>query len=202
MTQQSGRYRWFSVGDMNGFFGLMFDNMTVLSFLAGILVFAFGFPADIVYGRMFPGTALGVLFGDLIYTWMAFRLARRTGRDDVTAMPLGIDTVSLFGLSFGVLGPVFVQTHDATLAWQVGMAVLVLMGVFKIAVSFFAARIQRLIPPGALLGTIGGVGVLLIAFFPLLKIFAAPLIGLPALMVVLLCLLRGLRLPALNVPPV
>ena len=57
------KYQWFAVGDINGFFGLMFDNMTVLSFLAGILIFAFGFPADIVYKRMFPGTALGVLFG-------------------------------------------------------------------------------------------------------------------------------------------
>ena len=45
----------------------------------GTLVFVFKFPADIVYTRMFPGTAFGVLVGDLVYTWMAFRLARRTG---------------------------------------------------------------------------------------------------------------------------
>src|SRR5438445_4290141 len=73
MAKESGRYRWVVAGDVNGFFGLMFDNITVLSFLSGILVFAFGYPADIVYGRMFPGTAFGVLFGDLAYTWMAFR---------------------------------------------------------------------------------------------------------------------------------
>ena len=84
MTQESGRYRWFVVGDINGFFGLMFDNLTVLSFLYGILVFAFGYPADIVYTRMFPGTAFGVLFGDLVYTWMAFRLAPRR---DATSPP-------------------------------------------------------------------------------------------------------------------
>ncbi len=80
MTQSRSRYEWFAIGDVNGFFGLMFDNVTVLSFLAGILVFAFGFPADIVYTKMFPGTAFGVLFGDLVYTWMAFRLARKTGQ--------------------------------------------------------------------------------------------------------------------------
>ena len=94
MRDEAGRYRWFVAGDINGFFGLMFDNLTVLSFLAGILVFAFGFPSDIVYTRMFPGTAFGVLFGDLVYTVMAFRLARRTGRTTVTAMPLGLDTPS------------------------------------------------------------------------------------------------------------
>jgi len=92
MASGARRYQWFALGDINGFFGLMFDNITVLSFLAGALVFAFGFPADIVYTRMFPGTAFGVLFGDLVYSWMAFRLSRRTGNQRVTAMPLGLDT--------------------------------------------------------------------------------------------------------------
>src|SRR5438477_9201466 len=102
------RYEWFATGDLNGFFGLMFDNMTVLSFLAGILIFAFQFPADIVYKRMFPGTAFGVLVGDLLYTWMAFRLARKSNRDDVTAMPLGLDTPSTIGIALTVLGPAFI----------------------------------------------------------------------------------------------
>ncbi|MBP1649105.1 MAG: hypothetical protein H6Q30_2550, partial [Bacteroidetes bacterium] len=87
MTGSTKKYRWFVLGDFNGFFGLMFDNLTVLSFLAGILIFGFKFPAEVIYTRMFPGTAFGVLFGDLIYTWMAFRLAKRTGNREVTAMP-------------------------------------------------------------------------------------------------------------------
>src|SRR5512137_858360 len=107
MTSSSQKYQWFGIGDVNGFFGLMFDNVTVLSFLAGILVFAFGFPADIVYTKMFPGTAFGVLFGDLVYTWMAFRLARKTGNTKVTAMPLGLDTPSTIGIALAVLGPCF-----------------------------------------------------------------------------------------------
>src|SRR5437879_8345577 len=100
-AQKSGPsgYEWFVLGDINGFFGLAFDNFTVLSFLAGILIFGFQFPADIVYTRMFPGTAFGVLVGDVIYTWMAFRLARRTGNAKVTAMPLGLDTPSTIGLA-------------------------------------------------------------------------------------------------------
>ena len=91
-------YRWAGAGDLNAFFGLALDNLSNLVILWGILVGIFGFPQDLVLYRMIPGTALGVLVGDLVYTWMAFRLARRTGRDDVTAMPLGIDTASLFGL--------------------------------------------------------------------------------------------------------
>src|SRR5271170_1879623 len=107
MLQTRQPYRWFVTEDINGFFGLIFDNLTVLSFLSGILVFVFKFPADIVYTRMFPGTALGVLVGDLVYTWMAFNLARRTGNTNVTAMPLGLDTPSTIGLALVVLGPAF-----------------------------------------------------------------------------------------------
>ena len=90
---QVARYRWAQWGDGNAFFGLVLDNVAVLvlmaSYLAGI-----GFPPELVLGKMVPGTALGVLFGDLVYTWMAFRLAQRTGRDDVTAMPLRLDTLN------------------------------------------------------------------------------------------------------------
>ena len=41
--------RWFSIGDINAFFGLMLDNVVNLAVLAGILVGGFGFPADIVF---------------------------------------------------------------------------------------------------------------------------------------------------------
>ena len=75
MRKKAWTYEWFSLGDINGFFGMISDNMAVLSFLAAILIFLFGFPAEVVYLRMIPGTAFGVLFGDLVYSWLAFRLS-------------------------------------------------------------------------------------------------------------------------------
>ncbi|MBM4265012.1 MAG: MFS transporter [Deltaproteobacteria bacterium] len=178
----------------------MFDNVAQLIVFSTILIHVFDYPAEIVLTRMLPGTAFGVLVGDLIYSWLAFRLARRTGRDDVTAMPLGIDTVSLFGLTFGALGPVYRQTGDAVLAWQVGMALMVMMGVFKIAVTWLAARLRDVVPAAAMLGTIGAIGVGLIAFMPMLKLFANPLVGLVALFLILLALLARTRLPGNFLP--
>lgn len=195
------RYVWARPGDASAFLGLMFDNVAQLIVFSTILIQVFEYPADLVLTKMLPGTAFGVLVGDLIYTWLAFRLAKRTGRDDVTAMPLGIDTVSLFGLTFGALGPVYKQTGDAVLAWQVGMALMVMMGVFKISVTWLAARLRDFVPPAAMLGTIGAIGVCLIAFMPMLKLFANPLVGILSLFLILLVLLRGLRLPG-GVPPV
>src|SRR3954471_15831906 len=147
-----GRYKWAAPGDINAFFGLMLDNVVNLAVLAGILVAGFGFPAQLVYTRMFPGTALGVMFGDIVYTVMAIRLARRTGRSDVTAMPLGLDAPSTIGMALTVLGPAFIVAKGrmdadsaAILAWQVGMAVMVLMGVFKLIMSFVGDRVRRAI---------------------------------------------------------
>ena len=146
-------YKWATTGDINAFFGLMLDNVVNLAVLAGILVAGFGFPATLVYTRMFPGTALGVLFGDVVYTVMAIRLARRTGRDDVTAMPLGLDAPSTIGMALTVLGPAFLVAKTkmsaadaAVAAWQVGMATMVLMGVFKLVMSFIGDRVRRAIP--------------------------------------------------------
>jgi AGZA family xanthine/uracil permease-like MFS transporter len=208
MTGSERRYRAFVLGDINGFFGLMFDNVTVLSFLAGILVFGFGYPAEIVYGRMFPGTAFGVLFGDLVYTWMAFRLARKTGRN-VTAMPLGLDTPSTIGIALVVLGPAFLSlkangmnVHDAAMmTWYIGMATMVSIGVLKTVLSFCGAWIQKVVPQAGLLGSIAGIGLALIGFIPMVDIFGLPLVGLISLGLILYNLVARVRLPG-NLPGV
>src|SRR4051794_39915590 len=100
-------YRWASWGDVNAFFGLMLDNVAVMIILFSTITAADAaaapkegsvrFTPSFVLTRMIPGTALGVLLGDAVYTFLAFRLARRGGREDVTAMPLGLDTPSTFG---------------------------------------------------------------------------------------------------------
>jgi adenine/guanine/hypoxanthine permease len=198
----SRRYRWYAPGDLNAFFGLMLDNVMNLVILAGILVFVFQFPEDVVYRRMFPGTALGVLFGDLVYTWMAFRLAKKQGRDDVTAMPLGLDAPSGIGMGFTVLGPAYLAAratmpdHDAAiLAWQVGMACMVLIGLFKVGMSFVGERIQRAIPGAGLLGSLAGIGIALMGVLQLGDILAEPVVGMISLGLIFYALIARLKVP-------
>jgi adenine/guanine/hypoxanthine permease len=187
--------RWFAPGDVNGFLGLALDNLTNLVILSSLLVGVFNFPADLVLFRMVPGTALGVLVGDAVYTWLAIRLMRRTGRADVTAMPFGIDTPTLFAMVFGVLGPVRLATGDPVLAWKVGMAVTIAIGLVKIALAFAGEWVRRAVPRAGLLGSIGGVAILLIAFLPALKVFADPLVGLVSLVILLLALVVRTGMP-------
>jgi AGZA family xanthine/uracil permease-like MFS transporter len=197
------RYRWYGLGDANAFFGLMLDNVVNLVLLAGILVHVFQFPADIVYSRMFPGTALGVMFGDLVYTWLAFRLAQKTGRQDVTAMPLGLDSPSTIGMAFAVLGPAFIAAKGRGLdpdaagihAWQVGMATMVLIGVFKLAMSFAGPTLQRMIPGAGLLGTLGGIGIALLGTLQFGELLHEPVVGFAALGILWYSLVSKIKLP-------
>ena len=205
------RYRWFVVGDWNAFFSLLLDNMINLVVFASILVGAFGFPADVIYRGMIPGTALGVLIGDLIYTWMAGRLARRLRRQDVTAMPLGLDTPSTIGIALAVLGPAFVALRGdligsgvaeaeavrraALATWAIGMAVMLMMGTVKLIFSFAGGWVRRHVPTAGLLGSIGGIGLALLSFFPLIDIFKAPVVGMVSLGLVLYALVARIELP-------
>ena len=142
------KYQWAGLGDINAFFGLTLDNIAVLLILTTTIsstvpwldqaAGSHSFSPDFVMTHMVPGTALGVLVGDLVYTWMAFRLARRTGNPTVTAMPLGLDTPSTFGMAFLVLLPALQQASgpDTPLtrgeaepsmrfAWHVGLLSLI-----------------------------------------------------------------------------
>ena len=135
------RYAWARWGDLNAFFGLILDNIAVMIVLVVLVTSADPvadqrFSREFVLTQMIPGTALGVLLGDLAYTWMAFRLARRTGRSDVTAMPLGLDTPSTFAVGPLVLLPALRDAmtrygldHGQAMvfAWHVAAVVLVLV---------------------------------------------------------------------------
>lgn len=196
-------YKWASVGDVNAFFGLMLDNVGGMILTTSLLVGVFGFPADFVLTRMMPGTALGVLVGDLMFSAMAFRLSKKTGRGDVTAMPLGLDTPSIFGTVLLVVGPAFAAAKGrgmevneaATHAWHIGIAMLMASGVFKLLCAPLSGWVRRVVPRAGLLGSLAAIALVIISFFPLMKIAAQPVAGFAAMTVILACLTAGWRLP-------
>jgi AGZA family xanthine/uracil permease-like MFS transporter len=182
-------------GETTAFLALFLDNLGVLIFMSSILMLTFNYPADIILTRMIPGTAIGVFFGDLVYTYMAIRLRKKTGRNDVTAMPLGLDTPSSLGLVYAVLGPAYIATHDAELTWHIGMATLFMIGIVKVITSFFGGWVQRIIPTAGLLGSLAGVGLLLLGFLPLIEIFNEVVVGMVALGIIFAVLLGKMQFP-------
>lgn len=197
------RYRWAQPGDVNAFFGLMLDNLANIVLTVGLLATVFGFPATFAMRYMVPGTALGVLFGDLVYTALAFRLAAKTRRNDITAMPLGLDTPSTFGMVFFVLGPAFLEAQQegfspeqaARQAWHIGIGCLVISGLFKLLCALGSGWIRRVLPRAGLLGSLAAIALVLISFLPLLDVMAIPLVGLVSLGIILTTLVAHLETP-------
>ena len=197
------RYPWASRGDINAFFGLMLDNVGDMILMASLLVGAFNMPSSFVLAKMIPGTAIGVLVGDLIYTAMAFRLARRSGRADVTAMPLGLDTPSTFGAVFLIIGPAFAAATKSGLspdsaarhAWYVGIAMILASGVLKCLAAFVGGWVRRFVPRAGLLGSLTAIALVIISFMPLIEVVGRPIAGLVALFLILATLTARWELP-------
>lgn len=210
MRYLSSLFNIFNRHDSHAAFVLMLDSMVNLATLSSILI-AFGFPADLVLLKILPGSTVGVLVGNILYALLALRLRQQSQDPNVTAMPLGLDTPSTIGLALTVLGPSFIAQQEKLLemglgnseaqqqaaysAWGVGMSVVLLMSCLKIICSFFSDWISTRIPPAGLLGSIGGVGLALLGFLPLLEIFKIPEIGLLSFGIIIYALIARIPLP-------
>ncbi len=183
--------RWFTRGDLDGFFGLALDNLVQLLVIAGLWK-ALGFPDPILYQHVLPGVAVSLLVGNLFYGWQARRLALATGRNDVCALPYGINTVSLFAHFFFVLLPARDAAakagalDPARVAWQAGLVATLVSGLIEFAGSFVAERIRKATPRAALLSTLAGIalGFICLGFF--FRTFAHPVVGFTTLGIIFL----------------
>lgn len=182
-------------GDWDGFFGLFIDNLLQLLLILTLCPIVCGIPAEVVTTRILPGAALSILVGNAFYAWQAWRLAKGTGRDDVTALPYGINTVSLIAFITFIMGPVYQRTKDADLAWKAGLFACFISGVMEIIGAFVGDWLRRNSPRAALLSSLAGIAITFIAMGFVFQVFAKPAIGLlPMLLIV--CFYAGkIKLP-------
>ena len=186
------RMRWFVHGDIDGFFGLALDNLVQLLVLSELCRTVLGFPDALVYGRILPGAAVSILVGNLFYAWQAMRLARATGRDDVCALPYGINTVSLFAYVFLVMLPAKLAAEaagaaePAQVAWHAGLVACFGSGAIELLGSTVSEHVRRSTPRAALLSTLAGIALTFIAIGFLFRAYARPIIGLGTLAIILL----------------
>ena len=183
---------WLVRGDVDGFFGLAIDNLVQLLLIDALCRHVLGLPAALVHGRILPAAAVSILVGNLFYAWQAKRLAARTGRTDVCALPYGINTVSLFAHVFLVMLPAKLAAQaaghpdPATVAWHAGLLACVGSGLIESAGAFVAERVRKATPRAALLSTLAGIALGFISLGFLFRTFARPVVGLATLGVVML----------------
>jgi AGZA family xanthine/uracil permease-like MFS transporter len=178
--------KWFTRKDIDGFFGLFIDNLMQIILIIGFSLYVLGMKRDpgFLFGTVLPGVAVSVIVGNLFYGWQAIRLGRKESRNDVTALPYGINTVSLFAYVFLVMLPVYIETGDFKTAWKVGLAACFFSGVIEFCGAFAARSVRRFLPRAALLSTLAGIAITFIAMDFANRIFAFPLVALLPLVII------------------
>lgn len=194
-----GRQRWFTSGDVDGFFGLFFSGFPDLLLIVGLAPVC-GLSAGFVSSRVLPGVAISVLAGNLFYAWQARRLAHETGRTDVTAIPFGVNTPTIFAYVFLIMGPVYARTHDAAMAWHAGVFASLLSGVVQTAGAFGTDWLRRHTPRAALLCPLAGLSLAYLCLGFVFGVFEEPGVALLPMIVLFVLYASKVRLPG-RIPP-
>jgi len=150
-------------------------------------------------GRVLPGIAISILLGNLFYSWQAYGLARRTGRNDVTAIPFGVNAPTIFAYIFLIMEPVYVRTQDPNLAWQVGVFACLLSGVVQTAGAFCTDWLRRSTPRAALLCPLAGIALGFLCLGFIFGVFQTPAIGILPMVILFALYASHLKLP-LRIP--
>jgi AGZA family xanthine/uracil permease-like MFS transporter len=182
-------------GDWNAFFGFGTNILVNMLVLTGLLRFVLKLPDSLVFGRILPALGLMMFLSTVYYAWLAYRLARRTGRSDVCALPSGVSVPHMFVVTFVIMLPILAKTGDPIKAWEAGLVWVFFQSFILMIGGFIAPYIRKITPRAALLGTLAGVSVAFISMRPAMEIYITPAIGLLSLAIILASWFGGVRYP-------
>ncbi|MGM0432505.1 MAG: xanthine/uracil/vitamin C permease [Spirochaetota bacterium] len=178
------------MGDISGivysFVGNLVNYIIVIYALQGI-----GWSDEIIYGRVIPGLSIGLMLSGLFYAYLGKKLAQRTGRSDVTALPSGVSTPAMFVYLYGIIYPLHYSGLDPISAWSAAVAALFIGGAIEVLGGFIGPYVRKIIPRVAMLGTIAGIGLVWMATAGLFEVYHDPILGMPVLLIALIGLIGG-----------
>ena len=181
--------------DIVGFFGLMTDNLMQLIVIGVLCQQVCGISATKVFGTILPGAAISIFIGNFFYAWQARKCSRREKRNDVTALPFGINTPSLFAFIFFVMLPVKLETGSPEMAWKVGLLACLGSGIIELGGALGAEFIRKHTPRAALLSALAGIAITFIAMDFALRIFVRPLLAFLPLSIILIEYFARIKFP-------
>lgn len=180
-------------GDWNAFFGFGTNILVNVLTLTGLLRFVLDFPDELVFGRILPAVGLMLCLSSCYYAWLAYDLMKRTGRNDVCAMPSGPGVGHMFICVLVVMLPIKLATGDPVKAWEAGLTWVFIQSVVLICGGFIGKWIRKVTPRAALLATLTGISITYISMRPALQMFQTPIIGVVCFVVLLVNWVGGVR---------
>ena len=189
------RPKLFTPGDLNAFFGFGTNILVNMLVLTGLLRFVLKMPDSIVFGRILPAMGLMMCLSTFYYAYLAYNLAKRTGRNDVCALPSGISVPHMFIVTFVIMLPITLKTNDPIQGWEAGLVWVFFQSFILMAGGFLAPWVRKITPRAALLGTLAGVSITFISMRPALEMYQTPVIGLICFAIILVNWLGGFKYP-------
>lgn len=193
MTTATFKPRLWVPGDWNAFFGFGTNILVNMLVLTGLLRYVLQLPDDIVFGRILPACGLMLCLSTLYYAWMAYRLAQKTGRTDVCALPSGTSVPHMFVVVFVIMLPISLQSGDPIKGWEAGLTWVFIQSFVLMVGAHVAPFIRKITPRAALLGTLAGVSLAFISMRPALEMYMTPVIGIVCFVIILLSWFGGVR---------
>jgi AGZA family xanthine/uracil permease-like MFS transporter len=195
MTTTAPTLKLWVPGDWNAFFGFGTNILVNMLVLTGLLRFVLKMPESLVFGRILPATGMMLCLSTLYYAWLGYRLAKRTGRTDVCALPSGISVPHMFIVTFVIMLPILIKTKDPVEAWSAGLTWVFVQSFVLMAGGFVAPWIRRITPRAALLGSLAGISITFISMSPAAQMSITPILGLICFAVILIDWFGGVRYP-------
>src|SRR5829696_3326888 len=194
MARQAGTApALWSPGDWNAFFGFGTNILVNMLVLTGLLRFVLKMPDSLVFGRILPALGLMMCLSTFYYAYLAYKLAQKTGRTDVCALPSGVSVPHMFIVTFVIMLPITLRTNDPVKGWEAGLVWVFFQSFILMIGGFIAPYIRQITPRAALLGTLAGVSVTFISMRPALEMFMTPQIGLVCFAIILASWFGGVK---------
>ncbi len=195
MASPTYRPTLWAPGDWNAFFGFGTNILVNMLTLTALLRFVLKMPDSLVFGRILPAVGLMMFLSTMYYAFLAYQLARKTGRSDVCALPSGISVPHMFIVTFVIMLPISLKTGDPAKGWQAGLVWVFFQSFILMIGGFIAPYIRRITPRAALLGTLAGVSVTFISMRPVLEMYMTPVIGLTCFAIITVSWFGGVKYP-------
>jgi len=189
----TGKPKLWVPGDWNAFFGFGTNILVNLLTLSALLRFVLQMPNELVFKRILPAAGMMMCMSTLYYAWLAYRLAKKTGRTDVCALPSGISVPHMFIVTLVIMLPVKLATGDPVKGWQAGLTWVFIQSFVLMAGGFLAPIIRRITPKAALLGALAGVSITFISMKPALEMFMTPMVGVVCFAIILVSWFGGVK---------
>ncbi|HTQ03193.1 MAG TPA: hypothetical protein VMI54_05025 [Polyangiaceae bacterium] len=193
MTTTTFKPKLWVPGDWNAFFGFGTNILVNLLTLSALLRFVLQMPDELVFKRILPAAGLMMCMSTFYYASLAYRLAKRTGRTDVCALPSGISVPHMFIVTLVIMLPVKLATGDPIKGWQAGLTWVFIQSFVLMAGGFLAPIIRKITPKAALLGALAGVSISFISMKPALEMFMTPMVGVVCFAIILVSWFGGVK---------